>query len=983
MKKILFRTGILQIFFVFTFILCAAISFNFYYRTTIVIENLAKKISERSAEHVITQTHEFLAQPANYGKIVAQIISTSSEITNIVDSHQRIWRMLWQPLKNKNYIQSMSVADNRGNYVQVRRNAEYAKRYIDRTNPEIPAIDYKYYIGSDRKLISEKINPTSFDPRVRPWFVDAKREGKLIWSDIFISTSAQAPTISVSKPIADDDQIIRGVITVNILLYHISKFIDANPINAGSLILIADKNGQILEHSSHQKLLNQFQQQHTKLPIMNEIDGLNIKDVMLQLQESGSTQLSFQDIDYTVLARAVPNRNLAEKGWRVLFFSPTQQAIVETEIDAWLGKFTEFINKPEQIVTQAAKDYRTPILTDIITARETLWDGMWQNLINNLALQSFFVADDRGNYVQVRREPHLATRIINRDKANKAPLDEHYYRLPNFELVAHKIKPTSFDPRQRPWYQGTTSERRIHWSEIFVSSSSKTPVISATYPILPPYAKAYEALVGVNLPLYQLSDFFAKNDVSNNGFSFMIDGGGRLIAHADKSQILIKDNGELRMRLATESDDPLVKIAFEELFTEDGDVRDYFTMKHGKQNYLVAAKEFPTKYGFDGWKVLTIIPERDLLSDIDAILLKGAAMAFAIFIFSVFIVYLISNRISRPLRKLAVSTSRLTDFQLDEIQGVKSRFIEVDALSNAILSARDGLRSFQKYVPADLVRQLIKTNQSLKLGGQDQELTMMFTDIANFTAISENLPAQDLMLHLSHYLDDLTKIIMEENGTVDKYIGDAIMAFWGAPVPLKNPISLACRTALRCQNRLIDLNKVWEENNLPIMETRIGLATGNVVVGNLGSSERMNYTVIGDSVNLASRLEGLNKFYGTSIIVSEKTQKEVKDQFQFRFLDKVAVKGQSHGIPIYELLAECQDTLADEIDQLKQSYEAALDMYMKQHFDKAKLAFEECLEQFPDDLASKEMLKRCEQFLGTPPNFDEKWDGTFSWQVKG
>ncbi len=216
---------------------------------------------------------------------------------------------------------------------------------------------------------------------------------------------------------------------------------------------------------------------------------------------------------------------------------------------------------------------------------------------------------------------------------------------------------------------------------------------------------------------------------------------------------------------------------------------------------------------------------------------------------------------------------------------------------------KGGLASFGRYVPTELVRQLIATGREAKLGGEKTRLAIMFTDIIGFTTLSETLTAEELMLQLSAYLDRMTRIIEQEQGTVDKYIGDGIMAFWGAPLEVENPALLACRAALGCSKAEADLNRQWQVEDKPAMPTCFGIHFGETIVGNVGSSRRMNYSIFGDNVNLASRLEGINRIYGTKIIVSQSVYEAVDKQMICRPLDIVAVKGKKKSIAIHELLA--------------------------------------------------------------------------------
>ncbi len=207
---------------------------------------------------------------------------------------------------------------------------------------------------------------------------------------------------------------------------------------------------------------------------------------------------------------------------------------------------------------------------------------------------------------------------------------------------------------------------------------------------------------------------------------------------------------------------------------------------------------------------------------------------------------------------------------------------------------------FSKYVSPDLVHQLINTSKKLELGGEDRTLTVLFSDIRGFTKLSEGLDPQALVSHLNEYYTEMTRILQEFKGTLDKYIGDAIMAFWGAPLDIPNHALLACKASLEMMEQLDEMNTNWPpEMNIHI---GIGLNSGNMIVGNMGSSNRMDYTIMGDNVNLGSRVEGANKMYTTEIIITEYTYEMVKDMVICRELDLIRVKGKEKPVKIYELL---------------------------------------------------------------------------------
>jgi adenylate cyclase len=209
---------------------------------------------------------------------------------------------------------------------------------------------------------------------------------------------------------------------------------------------------------------------------------------------------------------------------------------------------------------------------------------------------------------------------------------------------------------------------------------------------------------------------------------------------------------------------------------------------------------------------------------------------------------------------------------------------------------------FQKYVSPDIVDQLIEDPAKLRLGGEKRELSVLFSDIRGFTSISERLAPEEILSLLNHYLSAMTAVVLRNGGMLDKYVGDAIMAVFGAPLELENHALLACKTALEMMEELRSLQQGWENESKPILDIGIGINTGEMVMGNVGSPKRMDYTVIGDNVNLASRLEGVNKELGTHIIISGSTYERVKRDVTVRGLGEIKVKGKETQVPIYELL---------------------------------------------------------------------------------
>jgi adenylate cyclase len=325
--------------------------------------------------------------------------------------------------------------------------------------------------------------------------------------------------------------------------------------------------------------------------------------------------------------------------------------------------------------------------------------------------------------------------------------------------------------------------------------------------------------------------------------------------------------------------------------------------------------------------------------------------------------------VQRGLGRIVRSTERMRRFDFAP-SPARSSLRDVQAAIESLELAKTALRAMEKYVPTDLVRLLYQTGREPMLGGELATITMMFTDIEGFTTLSERLSANELARVLGRYLDVMTRTIHGRSGTIDKYIGDAVMAVWNTPSPCADHARKACEAALDCVAATEALFASPEWEGTPHLVTRFGLHTDEVMVGHFGAPDRMSFTCLGDGVNLASRLEGLNKQYGTAILVSEKVHGETHGAFAFRLLDVVAVKGKKQGVRVYELLGAA-DATGPRIDAARR-YERAFEAYLRRDFAGALGAVSA---QEAEDAPSRTLAARCRHFLEHPPAAD--WDGTW------
>jgi adenylate cyclase len=288
-------------------------------------------------------------------------------------------------------------------------------------------------------------------------------------------------------------------------------------------------------------------------------------------------------------------------------------------------------------------------------------------------------------------------------------------------------------------------------------------------------------------------------------------------------------------------------------------------------------------------------------------------------------------------------------------------------------------KTFSQYLSPGVIELIEKDPEKyIRTGGEMKELTILFSDIRGFTTISEKLTPDELVQLLNEYFGQMTEIVFATNGTLDKYIGDAIMAFWGSPYPQEDHAFRSCSCALQMVSGLAKLNEKLKSSGRPPIGIGIGLNTGQVNVGNMGSARRLSWTVMGDNVNLASRLEGITKQYHVQLIISEATYRHVASQFVCRELDKIRVKGKTQPVNIYELMDVAENSSAYE--SLLTGFDHAMQEYRKQDWSEAANLFAEVLANFPDDGPTQVFLERAIEFSETAP--EGEWDGVYVMKTK-
>jgi adenylate cyclase len=288
--------------------------------------------------------------------------------------------------------------------------------------------------------------------------------------------------------------------------------------------------------------------------------------------------------------------------------------------------------------------------------------------------------------------------------------------------------------------------------------------------------------------------------------------------------------------------------------------------------------------------------------------------------------------------------------------------------------------AFRLYLNPEVTEMIARDPARLRLGGERREITIFFSDIRSFTSISEHLKPEELGELLNEYLGAMTGIVFRREGLLDKYIGDAVMAFWGAPVAMPDHAARCCHAALDMLDALTTLHARWKPLGLPLLEIGVGINTGEAAVGNFGSAQRFSYTAMGDAVNLGSRLEGLTKQYGARILIAESTRDAIGDEFICREIDRVKVKGRLQAVAVYELLGRRVADAAGTLERRARGFAAALAAYRAQAWEEAIVRLRALGGEFPDDRAVAPFLRRCEQLRDDPPG--PEWEAVYEALTK-
>ncbi len=565
-----------------------------------------------------------------------------------------------------------------------------------------------------------------------------------------------------------------------------------------------------------------------------------------------------------------------------------------------------------------------------------------------------------GGFVGAQKQGERAIDLVavERGAAPVLHVDHYDATADGVALRGRETAPSDYDARQEDWFRDAVEERGPVWTRLPHLPNSERNAIATSTPLFVDDGLA--GVVDIAIEVDRLSRFLTGMRIGRTGSAAILDPTGYVVASPDADTIRLQEGSETPTIDALAARDPMFRIAADYLTRAGLGVTDIDRPLQMKvagatgRDYFIAL----TPLGFQGWVLATIIPADDFLARIDR---NSRLLVIMLVILTLVIgttATLAAHRlIGQKLVRIAGQLRHVESFELERIQPIPSALRELDDFSTALMQMARGLASFRKYIPADLVRTLVAQGVEAKPGGTRRVLTILFTDLAGFTSLSERLK-EDIVPLLSRYLEETSAAIVAQGGTIDKFIGDAVMAFWGAPMADPDHAADACAAALGALRRLAASGTG--------LHMRIGINTGMVLVGNIGSSDRLSYTAIGDSVNIASWLEAVNKRYGTDILIGEATREAAGDAILVRRLDRIAVYGRDGGTVVYELLGLAGETLPAWVEP----YEAGLAAYEARGWEAAIRCFETAIARRGGDRPSEIMIARCHALLAEPPGAD-------------
>ncbi|WP_429613162.1 adenylate/guanylate cyclase domain-containing protein [Variovorax sp. W2I14] len=565
-------------------------------------------------------------------------------------------------------------------------------------------------------------------------------------------------------------------------------------------------------------------------------------------------------------------------------------------------KVLAFLTKAESVVGAIGS---APSLSPAGEHSERTAELLWTLLQQSPELDSVYVANESGQMLMALRYPVPAIRHIARGAEfttetwqYKRPLGAELDAQQRFATQRIESFRSSYDPTRRSWFQQASKMQGPIWTQPYVFAAAQELGVTYALPSERRYTEGSPKalVVAGDVSLGRLSEFVRLFSSNGHGHSALLSADHKVLARSDTPGVLHQLDAptgvlgtlhaQMHFHMATDG-------------TPDGNGDSTFPFDFEGKRYLVQTSLIPST----GWELVSWVPEDMVLGDLRRAVLWGLLLALVFLALALFMSLKLSKLVTSPVENLSRIARRIGLLELDNLPREPSRVLEIQHLDQALDDSARSLKAFSKFVPVNVINQLVAEGHALAPSGSARRVTVMFTDVEGFTSISESLPIDVLVGMLTEYFNLATGVFARYGGVVDKFIGDGIMVLWGAPADMKDAEYRACLAALQLHVQMGELNSKWRARGLPEFRTRIGIHTGVVIAGVLGSNDRLSYTAFGDVINVASRIEGINKQLGTQTLMSEDTFAGLKGRLSTRRIEElVELRGRQTRMVLYELM---------------------------------------------------------------------------------
>ncbi|SEC26760.1 adenylate cyclase [Rhizobiales bacterium GAS188] len=547
----------------------------------------------------------------------------------------------------------------------------------------------------------------------------------------------------------------------------------------------------------------------------------------------------------------------------------------ETEDQATLGRFLQRLLRSSEYIDGAYVGYPTGAFVHVVNVKK---NPLWR--------AALLGPDDAA----------FATRIIAIDDQGRRTSRWEFIDADGRWLASTDPQPANYDPRTRPWYLSAVQQASLVSTAPYHMATTDELGIT-----LARRHSAYGTIVmGADVLLGTIDAFLSTQLITPSSRVFVFDASSRLIARSDQISAIEAQCTENCPPFQSESG-RLIDRARAVIAGIERGGSGTWTLPVNGRDYLLVILSISSTPLLEGGHIASIAPVSDLTAASERLLEQGLMLSAVVLAIGVLCAFLVASRMSRSLGAITAQAHGLRRFELGATERVRSRIAEISQLGAAVSAARETISTFGLYVPKELVRRIIGSREFTGRTGKRQNVTALFSDIMDFTTVCERHSAEDVVSMLSDYFDLFSEIVQRRRGVIIQFSGDAVFALWNAPQPDDLHIDRACLCALELKARIDDFNANQRRRGAPEFGTRFGIHTGAVVVGSVGAKDRFQYTAMGDAVNVASRLEGLNKEFKTTILVSAAVAGGARSSFRFRPLGAVHVKGREEEVDAFEL----------------------------------------------------------------------------------